>query len=73
MNAKDFIQKAWVIEAMLLMVFVACASIWLSADRLAFVQAILPELIRSVLIQGAAAAAGPEIKRFIESRKKPTR
>lgn len=68
MDAKDLIQKAWVIEAMVLLLVVPLACAWMPADRLGALQDMLPRVIALILGQGIAAAGGPELKRWIESR-----
>lgn len=68
MDALDLIQKAWVVEAMLLLIYL-CFAWWLMpADRLAIMAGMLPQIVAIIGGQGIVAAAGPEVKRLIESR-----
>ena len=67
MNAKDLLQKAWVLEVIwLLLNFTICLYVFPSKMDL-FMQA-LPLLTTLIAGQGALAAAGPEVKRLIESK-----
>lgn len=67
MNAKDLLQKAWVFEVMwLLLNFTFCLYIF-PGKITAFMEA-LPLLTTLIGGQGLLAAAGPEIKRLIESK-----
>lgn len=70
MDAKDLIQKAWVIEGMLLIAYLAVACWFMPVERLEVFNRMLPTLILLVTGQGAAAAIGPEVKRKIEAGKK---
>lgn len=68
MDALDLIQKAWVAEAMLLLIYL-CFAWWLMPpDRLKVVADMLPQIVLIIGGQGAVAAAGPEVKRLIESK-----
>ena len=67
MNAKDLLQKAWVLEVIWLLVnFTVCLYFFPSKVE-PFMQA-LPLLTALIGGQGFLAAAGPEIKRLIESK-----
>lgn len=67
MDAKDLIQKMWVIEvAVLLLVFIVCLFGW--PDRIDKLLAALPLLTALIGGEGLLAAAGPEVKRLIESQ-----
>ena len=69
MDAKTLIQKAWVLEAMALLVFVCAACAWMPLARLEVLARVLIPIVGTILGQGVAASAGPEVKRFLESRK----
>ena len=67
MNAKDLLQKAWIFEVIwLLLNFTVCLYVFPGKIG-AFMQA-LPLLTTLIGGQGFLAAAGPEIKRLIESK-----
>lgn len=67
MNAKDLLQKTWIFEVVwLLLNFTICLYFFPSKIG-AFMQA-LPLLTTLIGGQGILAAAGPEIKRLIESK-----
>jgi hypothetical protein len=67
MDALDLLKKAWVFEVMfLLAVFAAC--LFGFPDRMAAFLAALPLLTTLIGGQGVIAAAGPQVKRWIEAR-----
>jgi hypothetical protein len=67
MNAKDLLQKAWVFEVMwLLLNFTIC--LYVFPGKLGMFMEALPLLTTLIGGQGILAAAGPEIKRLIESK-----
>jgi len=68
MDSLDLLQKAWVFEVMfLLLVFVVC--LFGLPERMSGFLAALPLLTTLIGGQGLLAAAGPEVKRLIESGK----
>jgi len=67
-NAKDLLQKAWVVEVVFLLVnFTVCLYAGGTEKTELFLRA-LPLLTTLIGGQGVLAAAGPEVKRWIESR-----
>lgn len=67
MNAKDLLQKAWIFEVMwLLLNFTAC--LFICPDKMKLFMDALPLLTTLIGGQGILAAAGPEVKRLIESQ-----
>jgi len=67
MDALDLLKKAWVFEVIfLLAVFAAC--LFGFPDRMANFLAALPLLTTLIGGQGVIAAAGPQVKRWIEGR-----
>ena len=67
MNAKDLLQKAWVFEVIwLLLNFTVC--LYVFPDKVVALTKALPLLTTLIGGQGFLAAAGPEIKRLIESK-----
>jgi hypothetical protein len=74
MDSLDLIKKAWVVQAMILLLYLMFAWWLMPAERLAVMAQMLPQIVLIIGGQGTAAAVGPEIKRLIESRKiKPGR
>lgn len=68
MDAKQLIQIAWVFEVVfLLLAFVGCV-FFLPPEKTTLFLSALPALITLIGGQGFLAAAGPEVKRLIESR-----
>lgn len=69
MNSLDLVQRAWVVEAMLLLVYL-CFAWWLMPpDRLTIMANMLPSIVAIIGGQGLAGAAGPAVKRVLENRK----
>ena len=69
MDSLDFLQKAWVAEAMLLLVYL-CFAWWLMPpERLNVMVAMLPSIVAIIGGQGVAGAAGPAVKRVLENKK----
>jgi hypothetical protein len=68
MDAKDLIQKAWVLEVAWLLLTYTAALFFCPVDRLKLFLEALPLLTYLIGGQGILAAAGPEVKRLIESR-----
>ncbi len=67
MDAKDLLQKAWVFEVMyLLALFSVCLLV--VPGRFGDYLAALPALTALIGGQGLLAAAGPEVKRWLEGR-----
>ncbi len=67
MDAKDLLQKAWVFEVMwLLLNFTIC--LYVFPGKLGIFMEALPLLTTLIGGQGILAAAGPEVKRLIESK-----
>jgi hypothetical protein len=67
MNAKDLLQKAWVFEVIwLLLNFTVC--LYVFPEKVGPFMGALPLLTTLIGGQGILAAAGPEIKRLIESK-----
>lgn len=67
MDSLDLLQKAWVFEvAYLLVTFTVC--LYILPGRMGMFLQALPLLTVLIGGQGAIAAAGPEVKRWIESR-----
>ena len=67
MNAKDLLQKAWVFEVIwLLLNFTVC--LYVFPEKVKPFMDALPLLTTLIGGQGILAAAGPEIKRLIESK-----
>ena len=67
MNAKDLLQKVWLFEVIwLLLNFTIC--LYFFPGKIAAFMDALPLLTALIGGQGFLAAAGPEIKRLIESK-----
>ena len=67
MNAKDLLQKTWIFEVIwLLLNFTVC--LYFFPGKIAAFMDALPLLTTLIGGQGFLAAAGPEIKRLIESK-----
>jgi hypothetical protein len=69
LNAKHLLQKAWVFEVIWLLLNFQICLYFFPAKVGPFMQA-LPLLTTLIGGQGILAAAGPEVKRFIESKSK---
>jgi len=67
MNAKDLLQKTWIFEVVWLLLNFTICLYFFPGKIGAFMQA-LPLLTTLIGGQGFLAAAGPEIKRLIESK-----
>ena len=67
MNAKDLLQKTWIFEVIwLLLNFTVC--LYVFPEKVGPFMQALPLLTTLIGGQGILAAAGPEIKRLIESK-----
>lgn len=67
MNAKDLLQKAWVFEVVwVLLNFTVC--LYFFPGKIGAFMEALPLLTALIGGQGFLAAAGPEIKRLIETK-----
>jgi len=67
MDSLDLLQKAWVFQASyLLLLFSVCLLFF--PDRMPNFMAALPLLTVLIGGQGLVGAAGPEVKRLIESK-----
>ena len=69
MTPKQLIQRAWVIEVAVVIVVSIAVAILAPADRIEAWVRMMPLLTALIGGQGIIAAAGPEIKRFTESRR----
>jgi hypothetical protein len=69
-DSLDLIQKAWVLQAMILLLYMMFAWWLMPPDRLAVMAQMLPQIVMIIGGQGVAAAAGPEVKRLIELKAK---
>lgn len=69
MNAKRFIQFAWVIEIAVLIVNFLVILYAGTAEQMSSLLGALPLLIKLIVTQGIVAGAGPELKRWIEAKK----
>lgn len=69
MNAKRFIQFAWVIEIGVLIINFLIVLYVGSAKQMSSLLDALPLLIKLIVTQGIIAGAGPELKRWIEAKK----
>lgn len=69
MDAKDLLQKGWVIECMALLAITPILCAWLPMDRLKIFADMIPVLMGVLLGQGGAAFMGPEVKRLLETWK----
>lgn len=67
-DAKGFIQKMWVIESLLVLLFSIAAIMFLPAWRLELFAKIVVPIVGVIFAQGAAASIGPEVKRAIENK-----
>lgn len=67
-DAKGFIQKLWVVQSLLILLFSIFAIIFLPEWRLKLVSQIVVPIVGVIFAQGAAASIGPEVKRAIEAK-----
>lgn len=67
-DAKGFIQRLWVIQSLLVLLFSIFAIIFLPAWRLELLAKIVVPIVGVIFAQGAAASIGPEVKRAIEAK-----
>jgi len=68
-DAKDLIQKAWVIEVGLLILYGLIIIPWLPADRIELFLRLLPTYGLLISGQGLIAAGGPRLKAFQENQR----
>lgn len=68
MNPKRLIQMAWVVEVAILILYGLIGIPFLPIERLEFFIRMLPLFTALIGGQGVIAFAGPEVKRYIESR-----
>lgn len=69
MNAKRFIQFAWVIEIAVLIVNFLVILYAGTTEQMSSLLGALPLLIKLIVTQGIVAGAGPELKRWIEAKR----
>lgn len=67
LDALDLLQKAWVFEVIYLLLLFGICLLFLP-DRMVSFLAALPLLTTLIGGQGVIAAAGPQVKRWLESR-----
>jgi hypothetical protein len=68
MNAKDLIQKAWVLQVIVLILSCVVFAVVLSVEKFSVFLSALPSLTVLIGTQGVLAATGPEVKRFVEAK-----
>lgn len=68
-DSLQFLKVAWVIEAMILLLFCCVAAAWMPLERLEIFAKLVPVIMSGIGAQGAAAAVGPAVRRNQEIRK----
>jgi hypothetical protein len=68
MNAKDLIQKAWVLQVIVLILSCVVFAVVLSVEKFSVFLSALPSLTVLIGTQDVIAATGPEVKRFVEAK-----
>jgi hypothetical protein len=68
-DSLELLKTAWVVEAMLLLIFCCVASAWMPLERLEIFAKLVPVIMGGIGAQGAAAAVGPAVKRNQEIKK----
>jgi Na+/glutamate symporter len=66
--ALTFIQLAWVIEVIAVILYTMVSLLLLTTERVSLWMGMLPSIIAIIGSQGAAAGAGPLISDYIKSR-----
>jgi hypothetical protein len=62
-DSLELLKTAWVVEAMILLLFCCVASAWMPLERLEVFAKLVPIIMGGIGAQGAAAAVGPSVKR----------
>ena len=68
-DAKELIQKAWVLEVGLLILYGLVVLPWMSPERIELFISLLPIYASLIAAQGIIAGAGPRIKTLQENQK----
>jgi len=69
LDAKDLLQKAWVIEISLLILYGLVILPWMDPERIEIFIRLLPIYGSLIAGQGLIAGAGPRIKKLQENQK----